>query len=91
MEHAGQPSASRPSRSSAKAPSATSAKGSATAPTPIVGVSLKAIVDDNAWLQTESGETLSVHPGDNVPGIGVVKAVDPDSGTVRFTDGRVLH
>lgn len=62
-----------------------------TAPEPIVGVRLKAIVEDSAWLQSASGETVMVQPGDKVEGVGMVKAIDPDAGTVRFTDGRVLR
>lgn len=61
------------------------------APAPIVGFTLKAIVEDSAWLQTSSGETVMVQPGDVIHGVGTVKTVDPDAGTVRLTDGRVLR
>lgn len=63
----------------------------ATPPAPIVGLTLKAIVDESAWLQTESGETVMVQPGDVIHGVGTVKTVDPDAGAVRLTDGRVLR
>ena len=68
------------------APSRTSAP-----PTKVEGVVLKAVVDQNAWLQTAGGESVMVSPGDSVPGGGVVKAVDPDSGTVLLSDGRVIR
>ncbi len=56
----------------------------------VAGVVLKAVVDKNAWVQVESGESVMVSPGDRIPGIGVVQSVNPESATVRLSDGRVI-
>lgn len=66
-------------------------KATATTHAPITGLTLKAIVDESAWLQTESGETVMVQPGDVIHGVGTVKAVDPEAGAIRLVDGRVLR
>lgn len=58
---------------------------------PIEGLTLKAVVEDSAWLQTQSGETVMVQAGDVIHGVGTVKSVDPDAGVVRLSDGRVLR
>ena len=83
--------ASRPQASRKAAPDAPNTSPSPAQPAPIVGLTLKAIVDTSAWLQTESGETVMVQPGDLIHGVGTVKAVDPEAGTVRMNDGRVLR
>ena len=59
-------------------------------PARVAGVVLKAVVDKNAWVQVESGESVMVSPGDRIPGIGVVQSVNPESATVRLSDGRVI-
>lgn len=59
-------------------------------PARVTGVVLKAVVDKNAWVQVESGESVMVSPGDRIPGIGVVQSVNPESATVRLSDGRVI-
>ncbi len=63
----------------------------AQASAPITGITLKAVVDNNAWLQLSNGESLMVTTGDQIPGLGTVKAVDPDGGVVRLADGRTLR
>jgi hypothetical protein len=60
-------------------------------PAPIEGLTLKAVVENSAWLQTQSGETVMVQPGDVIHGVGTVKSIDPDAGAVRLSDGRVLR
>ena len=60
------------------------------APTRVSGVVLKAVVDKNAWVQVDSGESVMVAPGDRIPGVGVVQSVNPESATVRLSDGRVI-
>lgn len=68
----------------------------ASVPAPVVdakvpGVQLKAVVDHNAWVQTESGDSVMVAPGDEIPGVGRVRSVDSETGTVRLSDGRVIR
>lgn len=74
---------------------ARSATRSTPAPAPVVakvaGVQLKAVVDNSAWVQTESGDSVMVTPGDEIPGVGQVRSVDPETGTVRLADGRVIR
>jgi len=57
----------------------------------VPGVQLKAVVDNNAWVQTESGDSVMVSPGDEIPGVGQVRSVDPETGTVHLSDGRVIR
>lgn len=55
------------------------------------GLTLKAVLEGRAWIQTKSGDSITVAPGDDVSGHGVVKSIDPDRGEVRFSDGTVLR
>ncbi len=52
---------------------------------------LKAVLDGRAWFQTKSGESITVTPGEEVPGIGIVKSIDIDRGEVRFANGVVIR
>lgn len=78
-------------RQRAQAPAPRRQASAPKAPEPIVGLTLKAIVENSAWLQTSSGETVMVQTGDRVEGVGLIQAIDPDAGVIRFTDGRVLR
>lgn len=55
------------------------------------GPKLKAVLVGQAWFQTSSGATLTVSPGDTVPGYGQVQSINVDAGEVRFTDGTVVR
>lgn len=59
-------------------------------PTAPPGVILKAVVEGRAWLQLRSGDTITVAPGDSVPGLGAVSSIDAEREEVRFADGVVL-
>ncbi len=52
---------------------------------------LQAVLKGIAWFKTKSGETLTVGPGDELKGVGVVDQIDPDASRVTFTNGRVFH
>ncbi|MFM0265520.1 hypothetical protein [Paraburkholderia sediminicola] len=52
---------------------------------------LKAVLEGRAWIQTKSGDTVTVSTGDQVvPGV-TVKAIDVDAGEVRLSNGNVLR
>lgn len=63
----------------------------AASPVAIPGVRLKAVVESNAWVQTDDGDSVMVAPGDQIPGVGQVRSVDPETGTVQLSDGRVIR
>lgn len=48
---------------------------------------LKAVLEGRAWFQDKAGASITVAPGDSVPGIGTVKAINADEGVVTFTNG----
>lgn len=62
----------------------------APASAPVTGVTLRAVVADSAWVQTSTGESVQVRTGDMIPGIGTVKGVHPETGSVSLADGRVI-
>jgi hypothetical protein len=51
---------------------------------------LKAVLEGRAWLQDRTGATLTVAPGDTIPGVGVVRTIDADNGIVFLTNGKQL-
>ena len=50
--------------------------------------SLSAVSGSNAWIRIGNRRTVVVHPGAEVPGLGQVTAVGPNS--VTFSSGRIL-
>ncbi|KAG0163816.1 hypothetical protein DFQ30_010924 [Apophysomyces sp. BC1015] len=52
---------------------------------------LKAVLDGRAWFQTKGGESITVAPGDDVKGLGIVKAIDAERGQVTFSSGTVVR
>lgn len=52
---------------------------------------LKAVLEGRAWLQTKGGESITVSPGETVPGLGVAKIIDADQGQIIFSNGLVLR
>ncbi|MDQ1090707.1 intracellular multiplication protein IcmG [Xanthomonas sacchari] len=63
-------------------------KPDAAAPT---GIQLKAVLEGRAWLQMKSGETVSVAPGDSIPGAGTVSTIDVERNEVRLSNGSTLR
>lgn len=55
------------------------------------GIQLKAVLEGRAWLQLKSGETVSVAPGDAIPGAGTVSAIDVERNEVRLSNGSSLR
>ncbi len=52
---------------------------------------VEAIIPGRAWLKVSDGTTLTVSPGVEIPGLGRVTRIDPDSGTVKTTTGKVIR
>lgn len=52
---------------------------------------LQAVLQDRAWFKTKTGDTLTVSPGEELRGVGVVKQIDAESGRVVFTNGVVFR
>jgi len=64
-------------------------------PTPAVDdekpqYTVEAVVPQRAWLQTAEGNTVTVMVGDSLPGLGAVATIDPYSGNVTMSSGKVL-
>lgn len=53
-------------------------------------VGLKAVVPGRAWVQTSSGQMMSVRVGDSIYGLGRVKAIDAPAGKVVTSSGAVI-
>lgn len=51
---------------------------------------VRAIVPGRAWLLTQSGSTVTVSVGANLPGYGTVVLVDPNQGTVTTSSGAII-
>lgn len=64
------------------------AKKSRDTPKPIYFV--RAIVPGRAWLSTQSGSTVTVSAGANLPGYGTVVLVDPNQGTITTSTGAII-
>jgi len=73
---------------SARVAAASGSKAESVAPT---GIQLKAVLEGRAWLQLKSGETVSVAPGDAIPGAGTVSAIDVERNEVRLSNGSSLR
>lgn len=58
---------------------------------PTVDLQLQAVLQDRAWFKTKAGETITVSPGEEVRGVGIVKQIDTDDGRVVFTNGLVYR
>ena len=58
---------------------------------PLPRATLKAVLEGRAWFQAKNGETITVSPGEEVPGLGIVKSIDIDRGEVRFNNGAVVQ
>ncbi len=58
---------------------------------PKIRYNVRAIVPGRAWLQSPSGRTITVKVGDRLMGYGLVKRIEPRSGTVLTTSGVVLR
>ena len=54
-------------------------------------VQLKAVLDGRAWFQTKAGESITVGPGEEVKGLGVVDKIDAEDGKVTFTNGSIVR
>lgn len=51
---------------------------------------LRAILPDRAWISSSTGETRSVTIGDQINHYGVVRSIDPNSGTIITSSGRKI-
>jgi intracellular multiplication protein IcmG len=51
---------------------------------------VRAIIPGRAWLSTSHGGTVTVRLGDNLPGYGVVQAIDPVQGTITTSVGAII-
>lgn len=51
---------------------------------------VRAIIPGRAWLSTFHGGTVTVRLGDNLPGYGVVEAIDPVQGTITTSVGAII-
>lgn len=58
---------------------------------PAVGMQLQAVLQDRAWFKTSTGETITVSPGEDLSGVGIVQQIDAESGRVVFTNGKVYR
>ena len=47
-------------------------------------------IHGRAWLKKAKGSTLTVKPGDNLPGYGSVKLIEPEQGVVIMSTGDVI-
>lgn len=54
-------------------------------------VALQAVLQDRAWFRLKGGETATAGVGEEVPGVGVVRAIDVEAGRVTFANGTVLR
>lgn len=52
---------------------------------------LQAVLQDRAWFKTKTGETVTVAPGEELRGVGVVKQIDAEGGRVVFANGVVFR
>lgn len=57
-------------------------------PKPIYYV--RAVVPGRAWLETQHGKTITVSLGDNLPGYGVITAIDTNQGTLTTSLGAII-
>ena len=59
---------------------------------PAIGNSYKVlgVIHGRAWLKTPKGSTLTVKPGDNLPGYGSIKLIEPEQGVVIMSTGDVI-
>lgn len=67
------------------------AKDTAAAEAKPAEVQLSAVLQGRAWFKTKTGETITVAPGDELKGYGVVKQIDVDTGRVTMSNGMVFH
>lgn len=58
---------------------------------PTSEIKLQAVLQDRAWFKTKAGETITVSPGEELTGVGVVTQIDADSGRVTFSNGLVYR
>lgn len=61
----------------------------ATAPAP--ALQLQAVLQDRAWFKTSTGETITVSPGEELKGVGIVQQIDAETGRVVFVNGTVFQ
>ena len=52
---------------------------------------VQALIPGRAWLKGSNGATMTVAPGDVVPGYGRVLRINPNNGTVTTTSGTTLR
>jgi len=52
---------------------------------------VKAIIPERVWLESDSGETVSLKVGDNLSGYGVVQAIDPKEGIVTTSSAVIRY
>jgi intracellular multiplication protein IcmG len=50
----------------------------------------RSMIPGRAWLLTQNGETITVSVGNNLPGYGVVLAIDPIQGTITTSTGAII-
>lgn len=55
------------------------------------GYYIQAVIPGRAWLIASNGSTLTVREGTVVPGLGVVKLIDPTQGRVLTSSGQVIR
>lgn len=51
---------------------------------------IQAVIPGRAWLVAENGTTLTVRVGSILGGYGVIRAIDPNTGRVATSSGRVI-
>ncbi len=51
---------------------------------------VRAMIQGRAWLVNSSGATLTISTGDQLPGYGEIREIDPDKGIVMTSSGRVI-
>ncbi len=59
-------------------------------PKPVLVFKIRALVDGRAWLLGSNGLTESVTVGDPVPNYGLVKSIDPNTGIITTTSGKLI-
>lgn len=52
---------------------------------------LQAVLQDRAWFKTSTGETITVSPGEELRGVGIVQQIDAETGRVVFVNGTVFQ
>lgn len=52
---------------------------------------IQAVIPGRAWIIASNGSTLTVREGTKIPGFGVVRLIDPLSGRVVTSSGRVIR